>query len=245
MKECPKCKSMIADNAKFCPECGTKVENVRCCVKCGNEIDEDSIFCPYCGIQQNNNADTSLKGSTSIESPIDAEGNKNIDIISATASQYECHGDSKQGSSLKKILLGAIVVIILGGVLWYLASPSIDKQEGIEFLEYFYNNGGLSEDDDFIRQYITKNAYNWLRENYDYDCYDDDCLASWYFTREPGADFGDCLGIPTFKHLRGNSFQVSIQYEWGIYYVTLVLKKENESNKIDQIKDYHFVSNNH
>lgn len=243
MKQCLNCKSLIDDGAKFCPECGIKVENVRRCVKCGKEIDEDSIFCPYCGIQQKNNDDTSLKEFTSIESPIDVEGNENIDIISAPASQKESHGDSKQGSSLMKIILGSIVIIILGGVLWYMASPSIDKQEGIEFLEYFYNNGGLSEDEDFIRQHITKNAYNWLRENFYYDCYDDDCLGIWYFTRQPGADFGRCLGTPTFKHLRGNSFQVSIPYESGVYNVILVLKKENDTIKIDLLKDYNYVSN--
>ena len=66
MKECPKCKSMMEDDALFCGECGTKfeVEEVgdqveettappeKKCIHCGETIEEDCAFCPYCGKPQ-------------------------------------------------------------------------------------------------------------------------------------------------------------------------------------------------
>lgn len=76
MKECPKCKTMMEDDALFCGECGTKfeVEEVadqveetaapqeKKCIHCGETIEEDSAFCPYCGKPQTvENVDESLQ----------------------------------------------------------------------------------------------------------------------------------------------------------------------------------------
>ena len=52
MKECPKCKELIDDDALFCPNCGTKIGNTKTCIKCGKEIEADSAFCPHCGASQ-------------------------------------------------------------------------------------------------------------------------------------------------------------------------------------------------
>ena len=66
MKECPKCKTMMEDDALFCGECGTKFEveegaaqveettapQEKKCIHCGEIIEEDSAFCPYCGKSQ-------------------------------------------------------------------------------------------------------------------------------------------------------------------------------------------------
>ncbi len=66
MKECPKCHTMIEDDAVFCGVCGTKqeIEEVEAqaeeqssqeeqfCVHCGKSIEAGSLFCPYCGKPQ-------------------------------------------------------------------------------------------------------------------------------------------------------------------------------------------------
>lgn len=48
---CTNCGAQIKINAKFCPECGKKIETdtSNCCPECGNEIDEDEEFCSKCG----------------------------------------------------------------------------------------------------------------------------------------------------------------------------------------------------
>jgi len=68
---CPKCSTPNPVDAKFCRNCGNKMQNhTMKCGKCGNEVPSDSKFCPECGNQ--------LKGSKSCpkcgkESPINAK----------------------------------------------------------------------------------------------------------------------------------------------------------------------------
>lgn len=52
---CPGCGIEVAQNIKFCPECGTKLENLEVkkefCTNCGNEKKEGMKFCINCGNQ--------------------------------------------------------------------------------------------------------------------------------------------------------------------------------------------------
>jgi membrane protease subunit (stomatin/prohibitin family) len=46
---CPNCNAPLANNAKFCPECGTKIKSEVFCTECGAKIKAGSKFCPECG----------------------------------------------------------------------------------------------------------------------------------------------------------------------------------------------------
>jgi membrane protease subunit (stomatin/prohibitin family) len=46
---CPKCEAPLAVNAKFCPECGTKLKSAEKCAKCGSKLTPGAKFCPECG----------------------------------------------------------------------------------------------------------------------------------------------------------------------------------------------------
>ncbi|MBO5926134.1 MAG: SPFH domain-containing protein [Clostridia bacterium] len=48
-KACPSCGAMINKNAKFCSECGEKLQTKSFCPECGAEINGKSKFCPECG----------------------------------------------------------------------------------------------------------------------------------------------------------------------------------------------------
>lgn len=71
MVACPKCNTPNPADAKFCRNCGNKMQNNTVkCGKCGNEVPSDSKFCPECGQQ--------LKGSKNCpkcgrESPMNAK----------------------------------------------------------------------------------------------------------------------------------------------------------------------------
>jgi len=48
--KCPKCGTLNPASAKFCSNCGAKLEaETITCPKCKKEIPKDSKFCPYCG----------------------------------------------------------------------------------------------------------------------------------------------------------------------------------------------------
>jgi membrane protease subunit (stomatin/prohibitin family) len=46
---CPNCGAPQATNAKFCPECGTKIKTSEQCSKCGAKLTAGAKFCPECG----------------------------------------------------------------------------------------------------------------------------------------------------------------------------------------------------
>jgi len=46
---CPNCEAPLAVNAKFCPECGTKLKGAAHCASCGADLVPDAKFCPNCG----------------------------------------------------------------------------------------------------------------------------------------------------------------------------------------------------
>jgi hypothetical protein len=45
--KCPKCQTNLPDGAKFCKECGQKIE--KACPECGKSVPPDSKFCLECG----------------------------------------------------------------------------------------------------------------------------------------------------------------------------------------------------
>ena len=51
--KCLNCNAEISDNAKFCPECGSKIERVSHCIQCGTELTVGAKFCPECGTPVN------------------------------------------------------------------------------------------------------------------------------------------------------------------------------------------------
>lgn len=71
MTACEKCSTPNPPEAKFCRNCGAKMQNGKIkCGKCGNEVPSDSKFCLECGQQ--------LKGSKNCakcgkESPVNAK----------------------------------------------------------------------------------------------------------------------------------------------------------------------------
>lgn len=46
---CPKCGAPLANNAKFCPECGEKLQKAAFCPECGAKLTPGAKFCPECG----------------------------------------------------------------------------------------------------------------------------------------------------------------------------------------------------
>ena len=45
---CPKCKTALRGDYRFCPGCGQDLTKPLC-LYCGREIPADARFCPYCG----------------------------------------------------------------------------------------------------------------------------------------------------------------------------------------------------
>ena len=59
--KCTNCGASLSDNAKFCPECGTKVVRAVFCAECGTKLEAGAKFCPECG--------TKVGGAASAQAP--------------------------------------------------------------------------------------------------------------------------------------------------------------------------------
>ncbi len=46
---CSNCGASVSAKAKFCSECGSKIEAKRFCSECGAEVSPNAKFCPECG----------------------------------------------------------------------------------------------------------------------------------------------------------------------------------------------------
>jgi len=46
---CPQCHAPLAAKAKFCPECGAKLQAQQFCKECGNRLEPGAKFCAECG----------------------------------------------------------------------------------------------------------------------------------------------------------------------------------------------------
>ncbi len=46
---CPQCNAPLATNAKFCPDCGTKLKGAEHCTECGAKLQPGAKFCADCG----------------------------------------------------------------------------------------------------------------------------------------------------------------------------------------------------
>ena len=49
--QCPNCGKELSAGAKFCPECGAKI-GAKVCKECGHELKANQKFCPECGAKQ-------------------------------------------------------------------------------------------------------------------------------------------------------------------------------------------------
>lgn len=149
MVKCTVCNNDVDDNAEFCPNCGTKVEqmatanevenqtvasqNTKFCTNCGDQIDVNAVICPKCGVQ--------IAGTTEEKSPILA---LILSVFFPGIGQFY-NGQPKKGIILiiAAIISVALFIIMIGAVLYlivwvyalydaYTSAVSINNGEQLE-----------------------------------------------------------------------------------------------------------------
>lgn len=72
MSKCTKCGQALKDGARFCHECGSRVNN---CPKCASPLRDDAIFCGNCGTAVENAASNATVNATrSVAPPVKGMG---------------------------------------------------------------------------------------------------------------------------------------------------------------------------
>lgn len=101
MRRCPNCGALIADDSRFCAECGKEVTQGNVCPHCGASVGEGDAFCQNCGKSLNENPSNE---------PI----------------TYE---EEQSKSGFKKYLpyiIGAIILVAICGGGWFVYNKYID-----------------------------------------------------------------------------------------------------------------------
>lgn len=122
--------------------------------------------------------------------------------------------------------------------------PDAESAQQVEackaFLEQFYQGLESSQYDyAYIRKNVTPKAEQILKDQYDYECNDGDCLAVWLFTHGI-TDPGEIKDL-TVEPLGGTLYKVLLTYDRGLgeiynYAVKLSLAQEGDAFKIDTIE---------
>ena len=149
MVKCTVCNNDVDDNSEFCPNCGTKVEqmatanevenqtvasqNTKFCTNCGDQIDVNAVICPKCGVQ--------IAGTTEEKSPILA---LILSVFFPGIGQFY-NGQPKKGIIIiiAAIISVALFIIMIGAVLYlivwvyalydaYTSAVSINNGEQLE-----------------------------------------------------------------------------------------------------------------
>lgn len=258
MKQCPYCNAQIADDSKFCGECGKEYPQENVCPKCGAAVNEDDIYCEICGRNLKDGSNVSVN-----------DGKSSIDYMKILL------------SSLIGIIVGIVILAIIGGG-WYgcneytaykeravarekFVADSLEKarkdslrrielaeqqradslfrQESKHFVESFYTvllkrNGN----DKIIEQSITLHAKKILIQLYR-DCWggDENFMATWVFTKEyHDSPISDVYSFRVSEQEKGQ-YLVSIRYEYSEteyseYDVLLTIVKEENTYKVDNVE---------
>lgn len=167
MKQCLNCKSMIDDDALFCPECGTKIGNTKTCINCGKEIDADSAFCPNCGASQVGRNKDEIKDKPYQTSSFKQTKEENPDNIIPNGNPTERQVLTHKWRYLP-IALCVIVFCILGTIVgWYLYRNIQQKNTERDLLEIRFDSISRINDRNARELSEVNNIVNIISEELD------------------------------------------------------------------------------
>lgn len=166
MKECPKCKTMMEDDALFCGECGTKFEveeiddqveetlapSEKKCIHCGETIEEDSAFCPYCGksqevedVKEVEPQDEELKPE---EKPVAEEKTESKETPAQEAPEEQTTYEWEEEKKSKRWIWILLTILLIGAGAWYFFSQDDYLIGGNETMPETVDTDSIEEPDE-------------------------------------------------------------------------------------------------
>lgn len=148
IKKCPNCGEPLKDGAKFCAKCGFKVEKENKCPQCGTELKVGAKFCPVCG--------TKIVSDIQ-EIPISSAVCQQ-DVSIGTTSEPIAVSTSTKRRGLKKsdkiIIIAAIAVFVVIVITIIAVSLSSDSDSQSNY--YSGNSYGYSSNSNLSKTYSNR-----------------------------------------------------------------------------------------
>ena len=245
MKKCPYCGAQIADDSRFCSECGKEITQANVCPHCGASVGEGDAFCQNCG-KSLNEAPSSEPITYEEEQP--KRGFKKYlpyiigGILLLGVVGYFSSKSSNEGSTNQSVVADSVGVNGTTG-----ENADLSTEQEIErkkqFLESFYKKYDSSDeyDEAYIKSVITNKALLIMKKHYTRgeggDMAYPNGIACWLFAYFNGIINRGSVISRNITSKDGNTFLVSAKYEnVENYEVELTVIKEGGSYKIDDIK---------
>lgn len=260
--KCPHCGAYINESEVFCTECGKKIEDAPTIItetsanaeSAETTVENEDSVRTVVETPQVEEETKDLNYSYVEEEPKTWRDYKlpifgGIFIVLFLGACWWYYSSSSIRAAKEKVIADSLEMVRQDSIKRVEAKMEEEKEETDKeqhiaackaFLEKFYAKG---QDDNYIRQNITNNALQILKDEYDYDCEDGDCLATWIFYYEAGSDFGT-FEKRTIEVVDENTYIVGNYYnndegDKYLYSVRIGIVKEGNFYKIDKIeKEY-------
>lgn len=148
IKKCPNCGEPLKDGAKFCAKCGFKVEKENKCPQCGTELKVGAKFCPVCG--------TKIVSDIQ-EIPISSAVCQQ-DVSIGTTSEPIAVSTSTKRRGLKKsdkiIIIAAIAVLVV--IVITIIAVSLSSNSDSQSNYYSGNDYGYSSNSNLSNTYSNE-----------------------------------------------------------------------------------------
>ncbi|MBR5983659.1 MAG: zinc ribbon domain-containing protein [Bacteroidales bacterium] len=152
--KCLKCNAEIADNAKFCPICGAKVEIENKCPNCGATVEKNAKFCVKCGTKienWNEEKDTpspiseqstaEITESTIVkhgEEPLAVNASEPLPVANSSTTVVKKNNSAKKTIIIIAFVFVAVTIVAL--VSEYVISLVLKSGKQSNYSSYSYDN---------------------------------------------------------------------------------------------------------
>lgn len=169
MKNCPRCDFVNDDSAKFCKQCGEKLEilqkeDINTCPHCGKELPKGALFCKHCGTpvkqtQKQNNNQKPESASPKRQTFTDVNNTRNT-RASTSSTQYQAETSKPKGGNqnVHPLVLGLCLAIVVIVFIAFIALSSTGANDNITSNNS--NQNYATENDSYEEEYNDNNLTN-------------------------------------------------------------------------------------
>lgn len=166
VKICPNCGEVLKDGAKFCAKCGCKIEKECKCPKCGTAIKDGAKFCPVCGTKIVSGIEVPTTPLAVCEQEVPI-GTTSESVSDATSTE-NAKGRKKSDKVIIIAAIAVLVVIVITIIAVSLSSNS-DSQSNY-YSENSYNSNNSNLTNTYNNRYISfKYPNNYIIKNEEED----------------------------------------------------------------------------